>query len=218
MMAGMIEKQEVQELFPCPLWVVDLKPAEAAVLNALLRTEIEKIISPRPVIPAGSNWQTPQDLHTRPAFADFVKLVETAARGVARFLQVDQYPMSVTGCWANVNPRGAYHPTHHHPNNYLSGVYYVAVPPPGSRIVFQDPRPSIIMPKPRQFTRMTANGADAQSKEGRMLIFPAWLKHSVPSNQGDTDRISISFNLMFNSFSETMASPLWDATAGKETR
>ena len=218
MMAGMIEKQEVQELFPCPLWVVDLKPAEAAVLNALLRTEIEKIISPRPVIPAGSNWQTPQDLHTRPAFADFVKLVETAARGVARFLQVDQYPMSVTGCWANVNPRGAYHPTHHHPNNYLSGVYYVAVPPPGSRIVFQDPRPSIIMPKPRQYTRMTANGADAQSKEGRMLIFPAWLKHSVPSNQGDTDRISISFNLMFNSFSETMASPLWDATAGKETR
>lgn len=215
MMAAMIEKQEVQELFPCPLWVVDLKAAEAAALNVRLRTEIEKIISPRPVIPAGSNWQTPQDLHTRPAFADFVKLVETAARGVARFLQIDQYPMSITGCWGNINPRGAYHPTHHHPNNYLSGVYYVAVPPPGSRIVFQDPRPSIIMPKPRQFSRMTANGADAQSKEGRMLIFPAWLKHSVPSNQSDADRISISFNLMFNNFSETMAAPLWDSTAGK---
>jgi uncharacterized protein (TIGR02466 family) len=149
-MAAMIEKQEVQELFPCPIWIVDLKAAEAKAFNAKLRAEIERMIAPRPAIPAGSNWQTPQDLHTRPAFAEFIELVEKAARGVTRFLQVDQYPMEVTGCWANINPHGAYHPTHHHPNNYLSGVYYVAVPPPGSKIFFQDPRPSMIMPKPRQ--------------------------------------------------------------------
>ena len=212
----MIEKQEVQEIFPTPLWVVDLQPAAAAQLNAKLKAEIERLIAPRPIIPPGSNWQTPQDLHTRPAFAEFVRLVENAARGVARFLQVDQYPMAITGCWANINPRGAYHPMHHHPNNYLSGVYYVAVPSPTSRIVFQDPRPAMIMPQPRQYTRLTANGADAQSKEGRLLIFPAWLKHTVPSNDSDGDRISVSFNLMFKNFSETMSSPLWEATAGKE--
>ena len=54
MMATMIEKQEVQELFPCPLWIVDLKPADAAVLNSHLKTEIERMISPRPVIPPGA--------------------------------------------------------------------------------------------------------------------------------------------------------------------
>jgi uncharacterized protein (TIGR02466 family) len=212
----MIEKQEVQELFPTSIWIVDLKPAEAAPFNAKLKAEIEKIISPRPKVPAGSNWQTPQDLHTRPAFADFVKLVELAARGVARFLQVDQYPMTITGCWANINPPGAYHPTHNHPNNYLSGVYYVAVPQSGSRIVFQDPRPFMIMPRPRQYTRITANAADAESRPGRLLIFPAWLRHSVPANDGQTERISISFNLMFKQFAETMAAPMWDPTAGKE--
>ncbi|WIM11859.1 TIGR02466 family protein [Enhydrobacter sp.] len=212
----MIEKQEVQELFPTTVWIVDLKPAEAALLNGRLKAEIEKIISPRPTVPVGSNWQTPQDLHTRPAFADFVKLVEMAARGVARFLQVDQHPMTITGCWANINPPGAYHPTHNHPNNYLSGVYYVAVPDSGSRILFQDPRPSMIMPRPRQFTRLTANAADAQSKPGRLLIFPAWLRHSVPANDGRTERISISFNLMFRQFAETMAAPMWNPTAGKD--
>jgi uncharacterized protein (TIGR02466 family) len=211
----MIEKQEVQELFPTTVWIVDLKAAEAAPFNARLKAEIETIISPRPKVPVGSNWQTPQDLHTRPAFADFVKLVETAARGVARYLQVDQHPMTITGCWANINPPGAYHPTHNHPNNYLSGVYYVAVPDSGSRILFQDPRPSMIMPRPRQFTRLTANAADAQSKPGRLLIFPAWLRHSVPANDGQTDRISISFNLMFKQFAETLAAPMWDPTAGK---
>ena len=90
------------------------------------------------------------------------------------------------------------------------------MPPTGSRILFQDPRPSMIMPKPKQYSRLTANAADAESKEGRMLLFPAWLKHSVPSNQGQTDRISISFNLMFPNFTEAMAAPMWDATAGKE--
>ncbi|MDP1961727.1 MAG: hypothetical protein Q8K93_05940, partial [Reyranella sp.] len=94
----MIEKQEVQEIFPTPVWIVDLKPAAAAALNAGLKAEIERLIAPRPNIPAGSNWQTPQDLHRRPAFAEFVKLVETAVRGVTRFLQIDQYPMGITGC------------------------------------------------------------------------------------------------------------------------
>jgi uncharacterized protein (TIGR02466 family) len=210
----MIEKQEVQELFPTTIWVVDLKPAEAAPFNAKLKAEIDKIISPRPKVPAGSNWQTPQDLHTRPAFADFVKLVEMAARGVTRYLQVDQYPMMVTGCWANINPPGAYHPTHNHPNNYLSGVYYVAVPEAGSRIQFQDPRPLMVMPLPREFTRITANAADAESKEGRLLIFPAWLRHSVPANDGQSERVSISFNLMFKNFAETLAAPMWKPTAG----
>ena len=82
-------------------------------------------------MPSGSNWQTPHDLHTRPAFAEFTQLVEISARSVAQFLQVERYPMMITGCWANINPPSAYHPTHNHPNNYLSGVYYVAVPEAG---------------------------------------------------------------------------------------
>ena len=212
----MIEKQEVQELFPTPLWVVDLKAAEAAPFNARLKAEIEKIISPRPRIPVGSNWQTPQDLHTRAAFADFVRLIEVASRGVARFLQVDQYPMVITGCWANVNPPGAYHPTHNHPNNFLSGVYYVDVPSTGSCLALQDPRPSMIMPKPKEYSRLTANAADVASKSGRLVLFPSWLRHNVPANNGDTDRISIAVNLMFTNFAETLSAPMWDATAGKE--
>ena len=40
----------------------------------------------------------------------------------------------------------------------------------------------------------------------------------LPANDGKSERISISFNLMFKNFSETMAAPLWDATAGKSTQ
>ena len=206
-------KQEIQELFPTPLWVVDLPPADAVAFNAKLKAEIENIISPRPNVPSGSNWQTPQDLHTRPAFADFAKLVEKVAASVAQYLQVEQYPMMITGCWANVNPPGSYHPTHNHPNNYLSGVYYVAVPTTGSHLLFQDPRPVTIMPRTK-LGRVTANAAIAQAQPGRMVIFPSWLRHHVPSNEGATERISIAFNLMFTNFAETLAAPNWKPTAG----
>jgi uncharacterized protein (TIGR02466 family) len=206
-------KQEVQELFPTPLWIADLPAADAVAFNAKLKAEIEKIISPRPKVPTGSNWQTPQDLHTRPAFADFAKLVEMIAGSVAQYLQVEQFPMMITGCWANINPPGTYHPTHNHPNNYLSGVYYVASPETGSQILFQDPRPVMIMPRTK-LSRVTANAAVAQTPAGRMVIFPSWLRHHVPSNEGTTERISIAFNLMFTNFAETVAAPMWKPTAG----
>ena len=206
-------KQEIQDLFPTPLWVVDLPPADAVAFNANLTTEIEKIISPRPAVPSGSNWQTPQDLHTRPAFADFAQLVEKVGRSIAQYLQADQYPMMITGCWANINPPGTYHPTHNHPNNYLSGVYYVAVPDTGSHLLFQDPRPVMIVPRTK-LNRVSANAAVAQAQPGRMVIFPSWLRHHVPSNEGTTERISIAFNLMFTNFAETLATPMWKPTAG----
>jgi uncharacterized protein (TIGR02466 family) len=208
-------KQEVQELFPTPLWVVDLPAADAVTFNAKLKAEIESIISPRPKVPTGSNWQTPQDLHTRPAFADFTKLVEMVAKSVAQYLQVEQFPMMITGCWANINPPGTYHPTHNHPNNYLSGVYYVASPEAGSQILFQDPRPVMIMPRSK-LSRVTANAAVTQTPAGRMVLFPSWLRHHVPTNEGATERISIAFNLMFTSFAETLAAPAWKPTAGAD--
>ena len=49
---------------------------------------------------------------------------------------------------------------------------------------------------------------------GRMVIFPSWLRHHVPSNEGSRERISISFNLMFTNFAETAAAPRWKASAG----
>ena len=159
-------KQEIQEFFPTPLWVVDIPAADAVAFNANLKAEIEKIIAPRPKVPSGSNWQTPQDLHTRPAFADFTKLVEKVAHSIAQHLQVEQFPMMITGCWANINPPGTYHPTHNHPNNYLSGVYYVAVPETGSQLLFQDPRPAMIMPRTAKLGRITANAAVTQTPAG----------------------------------------------------
>ena len=46
-----------------------------------------------------------------------------------------------------------------------------------------------------------------------LLLFPAWLHHSVGGNAGDSERISISFNVMFEKFGELLARPIWGAQA-----
>jgi ectoine hydroxylase-related dioxygenase (phytanoyl-CoA dioxygenase family) len=32
--------------------------------------------------------------------------------------------------------------------------------------------------------------------EGRLLLFPGWFAHGVPSNRSNRERVSVSFNLM----------------------
>jgi hypothetical protein len=44
---------------------------------------------------------------------------------------------------------------------------------------------------------------------GNLLMFPSYLEHSVDTNMGDDERISISFNLMFSSFAKNLSKPLW---------
>lgn len=132
-------------------------------------------------------------------------------------LSVDQYlrrqgvdygPPFVLQAWANINGRGDYHALHNHPHSYLSGTYYVAVPPQdlpaGARndlapgcISFFDPRPQ---------ANMTAIRGDAQMEAefqllpnaGDLLIWPAWLHHMVHPNASDQPRVSISFNVVLH--------------------
>ena len=59
---------------------------------------------------------------------------------------------------------------------------------------------------------LTADNTDlvaVKVKDGDLLMFPAWLQHSVDANRSDRIRISISFNAMFASYVEVMGRPLW---------
>jgi ectoine hydroxylase-related dioxygenase (phytanoyl-CoA dioxygenase family) len=44
---------------------------------------------------------------------------------------------------------------------------------------------------------------------GTLLLFPSYLEHSVDANTSEEERVSISFNIMFSSFTEKLSKPLW---------
>jgi uncharacterized protein (TIGR02466 family) len=206
------QQAEILRMFPTVLWKAEVAPAVAAPMNAALLDALSAVGAPLHNLEHGQSWQSPHDLHQRAPFSDLVTCIHAAATAALGHLKIAHGGFAVTGCWANVNAPGAAHPVHSHPNNYLSGVYYLKVPPEASTIAFHDPRPQVGIIRP-PVTALTADNADevvVTIADGTLLIFPAFLPHSVDVNEGTEPRISLSFNLMFEAYAETMGRPSWE--------
>jgi uncharacterized protein (TIGR02466 family) len=109
---------------------------------------------------------------------------------------------------------------HHHPNNYLSAVYYLRTHRGADSINFHDPRSQTGVIQP-PVASLTANNTDqvvVRVRNGTLLVFPAYLQHSVDANASDAERISISFNVMFSDFTENLSKPLWGNHGSSRSR
>lgn len=101
--------------------------------------------------------------------------------------------------WANVNGPGSGNSAHVHGGNFWSAVYYVKVPVgEGGHLRLYDPRmPALRMHSP--VLRFADLGPEVTHKmkprEGQIILFPAWLSHSVEAWDGKDNRISIAMNI-----------------------
>jgi uncharacterized protein (TIGR02466 family) len=206
------QQAEILRMFPTFLWKAEVARAVAAPMNVALLDALSAAGAPLHDLEHGQSWQSPHDLHQHAPFRDLVACIHAAAMAALDHLKVEHRGLAITGCWANVNAPGAAHPEHSHPNNYLSGVYYLKVPPGADTIAFHDPRPQVGIIRP-PVTALTADNTDEvviTVTEGTLLIFPAFLPHSVDAHEGAELRISLSFNLMFEAYAETMGKPSWE--------
>jgi uncharacterized protein (TIGR02466 family) len=207
-----LRNSDVYSLFPTLVWKIQL-PAEIVTnQNPTIINAIRKINPKIDDIEEATSWQSHQLLHEEAELEQVMSCIGSAAHKVLRFLNIGSDDIEVTGCWANVISVGASHRMHSHPNNYLSGVYYVRVPPGANTINFHDPRPqaSIIRPPVTQLTGQNTDQVVVEVTDGTLLLFPSYLLHSVDPSDSDELRISISFNLMFNDFAEKLSKPLWE--------
>jgi uncharacterized protein (TIGR02466 family) len=139
-----------------------------------------------------------------PAFARLAKLLDRHVAAYARQLEWDLggRPLTLDSLWINVLPPGGFHSGHLHPLSAVSGTYYVTMPPGAAALRFEDPRSAHLMAAPprrararqdqRPFVYLTA-------KPGELLLWESWLRHEVPLNGGEEERISVSFNYRWGS-------------------
>ena len=203
-------KKQMVPLFPTYLWKIEFPNELIQSINRSILPLIERKLQNTPITPE-KVLQTEQNLHLEPEFAELVKYIYLYANNALEYLEFDYEAIQITGCWANISGKGNTHRRHSHPNNYFSGVYYVEAPPGSNNIMFHDPRSQCDTIKP-PVKKMTFNNTDhmlAEVTPGTMLLFPAWLHHSVPANRVADRRVSVAFNLMFQKFAETMSSPMW---------
>ena len=105
----------------------------------------------------------------------------------------------VAGAWANVNNRGDYNDGHVHPDCDWACVYYAEIGAldPGwdrnGKFELHDPR---IMAQASKLAGYGfARSLLIDPEPGKMILFPAWMEHSVHPFYGDGQRISIAVNI-----------------------
>ncbi|TMH27481.1 MAG: hypothetical protein E6H66_23250, partial [Betaproteobacteria bacterium] len=196
---------------PTLVWKTLLKAELSDAIDANVLATLEQLRRNLPTLNPGDGWQSEQTLHQRDEFRDLISCVSNVAKSILRFLRISQEAFEITGCWATVLAKGAIHKTHSHPNNFLSGVYYVRVYPGADTINFHDPRSQtrIIRAPVVELTAENTDQVVVRVTNGTLLMFPSYLEHSVDTNMSAEERISISFNIMFSSFAEQLSKPLW---------
>lgn len=109
--------------------------------------------------------------------------------------------------WYNINRLGDHHAPHTHPRSYLSGTFYVQVPPPPANL--DDPRAQpacISFYDPRTGANMVSAGTEYDARPahvvrpspGTLLLWPSPVQHYVHPNLSGERRISISFNVILD--------------------
>ena len=150
-----------------------------------------------------NGWHSETNMHELPQFKPLVDELFKMTTEVFKEEWLDRQPR-LGNMWANINYQGGYNRPHIHPNSLFSGVYYVHAQPNSGKLVCNDPRPGIqtVMPvrKPGQPPKHLWRETHLEPKPGRIIMFPAWLWHSVEPNQSNDIRISVSFNFIQDGF------------------
>lgn len=134
----------------------------------------------------------------------FAKLARLVERHAARFAKALHWDLRggkpcVDTLWINVLPEGGSHSSHLHANAVLSGTYYVTAPEGAGPIVFEDPRHAMLMaapPRKASAPRAMQTYVSEPAAPGTLLLWESYLRHEVPLNHAQGDRIGASFNLV----------------------
>lgn len=150
--------------------------------------------------PGYTSYASLTDLPWRfPIFADVVKALDEHVAAFAKACHFDlgDKALVLEDLWINILPEGGIHTAHIHPHSVISGTTYVAMPEGTSAIKFEDPRLAMMMAAPgrtknapehlRQFVYVKPDVGD-------VLLWESWLRHEVPMNLAEEERVSVSFN------------------------
>ncbi|MDJ0631143.1 MAG: TIGR02466 family protein [Rhodobacter sp.] len=179
---------------------VDPNELEAACLSIAEDDEAGQDWCAANGYPGYTSYASLTDLPWRfPIFADVVAALDAHVAAFAKDLAFDLEgkALKLEDIWINILPEGGMHASHIHPHSVISGTAYVAMPDGASALKLEDPRSARMMAAP-------ARKPDAREdlrpfvyvapEAGEVLLWESWLRHEVPMNLAEDERISVSFN------------------------
>jgi uncharacterized protein (TIGR02466 family) len=150
--------------------------------------------------PGYTSYASLNDLPWRmPVFAALEKALDAhvAAFCAALGFDMDGKRLKCNALWVNVLPEGGSHSGHIHPQSVISGTTYVAMPEGTSALKLEDPRLPMMMLSPMPLKDAPEDRQRfvyVRPAVGEVLMWESWLRHEVPMNMSEDDRVSVSFN------------------------
>jgi hypothetical protein len=132
-------------------------------------------------------------------------LVEVAARVTPRIAEFgallfgERLGWSVKEMWVNFLDTGGHQAMHNHANSFVSGIVYLTPTHASSRTVFMKSPGGTDFAFKNDHAGITTGPFNAdqwispEPHPGDLVLFPSWLMHAVPHNEGGR-RITLAFN------------------------
>lgn len=150
--------------------------------------------------PGYTSYASLTDLPWRfPIFADMVAALDKHVAAFAEDLEfnLEDKKLVLEDIWINILPEGGLHTSHLHPHSVISGTTYVSLPDGAGALKLEDPRSGRMMAAParKQGARRDMQAFIYMKPEiGEVFLWESWLRHEVPMNMAEDERISVSFN------------------------
>lgn len=144
-------------------------------------------------------YVTSDDLHTNHTFRDLTEALNQVMTQAAVDQALSFDNVYCTGMWANISKNTYAHPEHNHPNSWMSGILYLKSPKGSAPTLFSDPRTvrQVVQYDTLEDNQLNGFQFVNQPTVGEIVLFPSWVKHSVPPSieMSDTEeRITLAFN------------------------
>jgi len=195
---------EIFTLFPTPLYTYKAENQEYIDIQEELKTVVDKLYDEEHWA-QNPNWSaSSQYLSNKGNFIEHL-LQQENLKLTGEFIMnhcvnymaaMDVKPVfkaAMNSSWLTLNKPGISSHIHDHGNAHISGVYWYKTNGNDGDIVFRNTVKEL---KCNPIGSSIAHENSFPPEQGRLILFPGFLDHSVRENRTDNDRISLSFNIL----------------------
>lgn len=189
----------LNNIFPVPVMRVEqfIDPKQIVLLLEDVKSRVEI-----------RNAQTDLLSHSMPVRAEanplYRELAEMAApylRDFGFLLFGENLAWHAKEVWMNVLSQGGHQSMHSHANSFISGVVYLTDSHASAKTVFHNTMGArqFVFSNNHQDSAPTPYNSDrwvaSDCEKGDLLLFPSYMLHAVPRNEGQ-ERITLAFNAL----------------------
>jgi len=196
----MYKKDELLQLFPTPVLIANYPSDYSKELEWIRKLECNRLNGGE--ITKEIDWKSSH--HNRQSDDTFL-LDKPELKKIRKFIDIkiikyvkeilgSSDKLMITQSWVNKTAKGESHHQHAHPNSLVSGVWYPVIHDKLPPIQFQTPIQRDVSLNVSKFNTFNSATFLLPLNKGELILFPSNLSHSVPANQSDEERISLSFN------------------------